>query len=129
MDITGGKLVIDGDKTGTVGPYISSGWITAYGGAGTVQMDYNITTAGKTTVMSGAAVPLATTPNPADEAVNISTSAVLSWAPGVAQFRIMSTSAPLIRPHLSLIRLRLSITPAAWPLTRYTTGALMKSMR
>jgi T5SS/PEP-CTERM-associated repeat protein len=52
MDITGGKLVILGDKTALVNGYLSSGWITAYGGSGTVLVDYNVTTPGSTTVMA-----------------------------------------------------------------------------
>jgi hypothetical protein len=82
MDITGGKLVVSGDKTATIAPYIASGWITAYGGAGTVQMDYGTTTPGKTTVMSSIALPVATNPSPSDGAINIPTNATLSWTAG-----------------------------------------------
>ena len=50
MDITAGTLIINGDYLETVQGYIDNGWITAYGGSGTVLYDYNITTALKTTV-------------------------------------------------------------------------------
>jgi hypothetical protein len=44
----GGKLIINGNVVSKVNGYISKGLITAVGG--TVQVDYNITTPGKTTV-------------------------------------------------------------------------------
>ena len=50
MDITSGTLIVNGDATSTINGYISSGWITAYGGTGTLNVDYNVTNAGKTTV-------------------------------------------------------------------------------
>jgi hypothetical protein len=50
MDITGGTLKVTGDIVSTINGYISSGWITAYDGMGTVNVDYNITNPGKTTV-------------------------------------------------------------------------------
>ncbi|MDD5134304.1 MAG: hypothetical protein PHP01_02690, partial [Phycisphaerae bacterium] len=43
MDITGGKLVILGDKTALVNGYVTNGWVTAYGGSGTVLVDYDVT--------------------------------------------------------------------------------------
>jgi len=52
MDVTGGTLVLDGDDESTVQGYIDNGYITAYGGdpAATLNLDYNVTTAGKTTL-------------------------------------------------------------------------------
>jgi T5SS/PEP-CTERM-associated repeat protein len=50
MDITGGKLVINGDKSGTLDTYLGNGWITGYGSAANVRYDYGTTNAGKTTV-------------------------------------------------------------------------------
>jgi hypothetical protein len=49
MDITGGTLVINGNVTTAVSGYVSSGWITAYDGTGTVLYD-TTTNPGKTTV-------------------------------------------------------------------------------
>ena len=50
MDIKAGKLVLSGDKTGTLETYIGNGWITGYGSAANVRYDYNETTPGKTTL-------------------------------------------------------------------------------
>ena len=50
MDIRAGTLIIDGDKLSLVQGYIDNGWITAYGGNGTLQMDYDATNEGKTTL-------------------------------------------------------------------------------
>jgi T5SS/PEP-CTERM-associated repeat protein len=50
MDITGGKLITTGDDTVTIQGYITNGWITAYGGLGTVLMDYDVSNSGKTTL-------------------------------------------------------------------------------
>lgn len=80
MDIAAGKLIITGDKTATVNSYISSGWITAYGGAGTVKCDYNVST-GKTTV--SALSSKASNPTPANSATNVATNATLSWSAGL----------------------------------------------
>lgn len=50
MDIAGGTLIVNGNVVSTINGYISSGWITAYDGMGTVNVDYNVTNPGKTTV-------------------------------------------------------------------------------
>ena len=50
MDITAGTLILDGDALATVQGFIDSGWLTAYSGSGTVQLDYDVINAGKTTV-------------------------------------------------------------------------------
>lgn len=73
-----GKLIINGDATSTVNPYISNGWIKAYDGAGTVMMDYDSTTPGKTTIWAD--VPTkAGGANPANSATNVSIITDLSW--------------------------------------------------
>jgi hypothetical protein len=41
MDITGGTLVLNGDKTGDISSYVNSGWITAYNGKGQVLVNYD----------------------------------------------------------------------------------------
>jgi len=43
MDITGGILYISGDVTTTVEGYVDNGWLEAYGGAGTVNIEYEET--------------------------------------------------------------------------------------
>ncbi|MCK4959530.1 MAG: PASTA domain-containing protein, partial [Planctomycetes bacterium] len=50
MDITDGTLIVNGDATATINTYIGSGWITGYDGGGTVNVDYDVSNAGKTTV-------------------------------------------------------------------------------
>jgi len=82
MDITGGTLIVDGDATSTINGYIGNGWITADGGAGTLNVDYNVTNPGKTTVT--AFVPeKASAPSPADGANHVSIDADLSWTEGI----------------------------------------------
>ncbi|NIO16913.1 MAG: hypothetical protein GTN70_07930, partial [Deltaproteobacteria bacterium] len=46
MDITAGTLIVNGDVTSTINTYISNGWITAYNGTGTVNVDYDVTNPG-----------------------------------------------------------------------------------
>jgi hypothetical protein len=50
MDVTAGTLILNGDKSAEVQGEIDAGWITAYGGAGTLLLDYNIRNAGRTTL-------------------------------------------------------------------------------
>lgn len=53
MDITAGTLITaagDGDETSRIQEYVDNGWITAYGGNGTIEMDFDITNEGRTTV-------------------------------------------------------------------------------
>ena len=85
MNITGGTLIVTGDAASTINGYVSSGWITAYSGSGTVNVSYNTPNAGKTTVTaSGGGSPpaQATSPSPANSATGVSTSATLSWTAG-----------------------------------------------
>jgi hypothetical protein len=50
LDITAGTLIIDGNSVSDVQGFIDNGWITAYDGDGTLQLDYNVTNEGQTTV-------------------------------------------------------------------------------
>jgi hypothetical protein len=52
IDIGEGQIVLDGDKATFISTYIASGHIVAFGGSGTVNVDYNITNPGKTTIHS-----------------------------------------------------------------------------
>jgi len=54
LDITEGTLIVNGDATSTINGYIGNGWITGYGGSGTVDVDYNVSNPGKTTVTATA---------------------------------------------------------------------------
>ncbi len=81
MDIAGGTLIVNGNVTLTIDSYISSGWLTGYGGGGTLAVDYNITSPGKTTVTANSPEK-ASYPSPANGATGASISADLSWAAG-----------------------------------------------
>ncbi len=50
MDIKAGSVIVDGDRTGEIAGFISSGKLTAYGGTGRVVYDYNVTNTGRTTI-------------------------------------------------------------------------------
>jgi glycoprotein endo-alpha-1,2-mannosidase len=84
IDITAGTLIVDGDATSTINGYISSGWITGYGGAGTVNVSYNTPNAGKTTVTATQASPpsKAVSPSPANSASDVGITTDLSWTAG-----------------------------------------------
>ncbi|MHC4173076.1 MAG: hypothetical protein ACYTBX_02030 [Planctomycetota bacterium] len=75
MDIAVGTLIVDGDETSKIQTYIDNGWITSYGGNGTLQLDYNVTNEGKTTLK---AVHLLN-PNPADGGLVSPGEVELSW--------------------------------------------------
>ena len=83
MDITAGQLIVNGDARTVINGYIGSGWITAYDGSGTINVDYNVINPGKTTVTATTVAPVkATNPNPADGAIAASVNSTLSWAAG-----------------------------------------------
>jgi hypothetical protein len=82
MDITQGMLIINGDQTALINTYIGNGWLTAYGGSGSVEVDYNITNSGKTTVKGSISSPFARFPSPAVNAVNVPPYTALSWTSG-----------------------------------------------
>ena len=83
MEVTLGTLIVDGDEAAKIQGYIDNGWITAFGGDGYFQLDYNVRNAGKTTLTAGNDAQ-ASNPNPAHEAEGISINPVLSWTAGVA---------------------------------------------
>jgi hypothetical protein len=87
MDITGGTLIVSGDVTSTINTYISNGWLTAYDGSGTLNVDYGITNPGKTTV-TASTPEKASYPNPTNGATGVDVNADLS-------FHTMCTSAPI----------------------------------
>ncbi|MDD5134062.1 MAG: fibronectin type III domain-containing protein, partial [Phycisphaerae bacterium] len=81
MDITGGTLIVNGDATSTINGYISGGLITAYGGSGTLNVDYNVSNPGQTTVTANTAEKAAY-PSPTNGGTGISINADLSWVAG-----------------------------------------------
>jgi hypothetical protein len=81
MDITNGQLVINRNLASAMNDYVNYGLITAYGGMGTVLVDYGITNPGKTTV-KGTFVRTAKNPAPASSATNVAFNKILAWKPG-----------------------------------------------
>jgi len=75
MDVRAGTLILDGNDLSIVQGYIDNGWITAYDGQGTLQLDYDVTNEGKTTLT---AVPFLN-PNPADGGLVSPGEVELSW--------------------------------------------------
>ncbi len=76
MDVrAAGTLIIDGNNVSTVQGYIDSGWITAYDGQGRLQMDYDVTNAGKTTLTAVHFL----NPNPADGGLVSPGEVELNW--------------------------------------------------
>jgi hypothetical protein len=82
MDIAQGTLIINGDQTALINTYIGNGWLTAYGGSGAVEVDYNVTNAGKTTVRATSHSPYARFPSPASNDVNVPPYVTLGWTAG-----------------------------------------------
>jgi hypothetical protein len=76
MDVrAAGMLIIDGNNVTAVQGYIDSGWITAYDGQGTLQLDYDVTNKGKTTLSARHFL----NPNPADGSLVSSGEVELNW--------------------------------------------------
>jgi hypothetical protein len=83
IDITEGTLLLKDDKTSDIRGFINNGRITAYGGQGWLEVDYDQRNPGMTTVT---AVPLgakANRPDPADGALAVSFP-LFKWSPGKA---------------------------------------------
>ncbi len=75
MDVGAGTLILDGNDLSTVQGYIDNGWITAYDGNGTLQLDYDVTNEGKTTLKATHML----NPNPADGGTVGPGEVELSW--------------------------------------------------
>ncbi len=83
IDITEGTFILEGDETAKINDHIAAGQITAYGGAGQFEMDYDVRNPGSTTVTAIEAGK-AYKPDPADGALYEDTWASLSWSPADA---------------------------------------------
>jgi len=81
IDITAGTLLLKDDKTSEVRGFIGSGRITAYGGQGWLEMDYDERNPGMTTLTAVALGAKANRPDPADGARAVSFP-LLKWSPG-----------------------------------------------
>jgi len=82
LEITQGTLIISGNQTALVNSYIADGWITAYGGNGSIVLDYDITTPGKTTVKASSNSPYARFPSPSPAESNVPANTSLTWTSG-----------------------------------------------
>jgi len=79
LDIATGTMILsgrgDGNEVSTVQGYVDNGRISAYGGNGTIQMDYNIANAGQTTVKAIHKL----NPIPADGGIAAPGTTTLEW--------------------------------------------------
>ena len=75
VSVGAGTLVLDGDDTETLQTFIADGWLTAYGGQGTLHVDYDVTNPGQTTVTATPALA----PTPADGDLVSPGEIELSW--------------------------------------------------
>jgi hypothetical protein len=75
MDVTTGTLITNGDMLSLVQGYIDSGLITAYGCNGTLNLDYNVTNEGRTTLTAIHNLR----PNPTDGGIAVAGEVELSW--------------------------------------------------
>jgi hypothetical protein len=75
MDVKAGTMMIDGNALSAVQGFIDNGWITAYNGNGTLNLDYNVTNEGQTTLTATHNLD----PNPADGGSIAPGAAELGW--------------------------------------------------
>ena len=75
LNITAGTLIIDANVVSVVQGYIDYGWITAYDGQGTLNLDYSITNRDKTTLKAVHKL----NPNPVDGGTAAIGELELSW--------------------------------------------------
>ncbi len=80
IDITEGTLILEGDETEKINDLIAAGKITAYGGAGLFELDYDGRNPGNTT-LTAVEAGKAYKPDPANGSVYPDTWANLSWSP------------------------------------------------
>jgi len=77
LDVQAGTLIMNGDRVALVQGYIDQGWITAYDGAGTLNLDYAVTNEGRTTLTATHLLK----PHPANGGRTPSGQVELSWTP------------------------------------------------
>jgi len=75
MDVGAGTLILNGNDLAVVQGYIDNGWITAYEGQGTLNLDYDVTNAGQTTLTALHNL----NPFPADGGAVVAGAVELSW--------------------------------------------------
>jgi len=77
MVVRAGTLIMNGDRLSLVQGYIDQGWIAAYDGNGTLNLDYDVTNEGRTTLSATHLL----NPNPADGGEIPPGQVELSWTP------------------------------------------------
>jgi len=82
MDITEGALYVVGDKTAEIRAWIDNGWITAYGGNGEFDLDYDVRYPGETSLTAFISENRAQMPSPETNSVDVRPEVTLSWSPG-----------------------------------------------
>ncbi|MCP4257052.1 MAG: hypothetical protein GY774_05940 [Planctomycetes bacterium] len=75
LDVQAGTLIVNGNAVSTIQGYIDNGWITAYDGNGTLQLDYDVTNEGQTTLTAVHNLK----PNPANSGTIAPGEVDLSW--------------------------------------------------
>ncbi len=75
LDVQAGTLIVNGNAVPTIQGYIDNGWITAYDGNGTLELDYDITNEGQTTLKAVHKL----NPSPRDGGLSSSGDTELSW--------------------------------------------------
>lgn len=80
IDVTGGRLIIDGNEVAAVNGYIASNWITASEAETKLRVKYDQIT--DTTTVTARDRNIAWGPSPYDESTNQSSDLILSWSPG-----------------------------------------------
>ncbi len=75
LDVGAGTLIVDGNELSLVQGYIDNGWITCYDGQGTLDLDYDVTNEGQTTLTGIHKY----NPNPADDGLATPGPVELSW--------------------------------------------------
>jgi len=75
MNVAGGMLAVNGDEIELIQGYIDNGWITSYEGHGTLNLDYDVTNPGQTTLTAVHNL----NPNPANPDIVKPGEVELSW--------------------------------------------------
>lgn len=82
MNITEGRLYIEGDKTAKIQDWINKGWITSYNGSGEFALDFNVRFPNETMLSAYKSEDKAQQPGPANNATDVQTEVALNWLPG-----------------------------------------------
>jgi hypothetical protein len=75
LDVQAGTLIVNGNAVSTIRGYIDNGWITAYDSNGTLELDYDVTNEGQTTLKAVHTL----NPSPRDGGLASSGDTELSW--------------------------------------------------